>query len=76
MMSYKFGIRVKAEAVPALLAQWIENDLPVELTFKQRNHIYPRLVEVTITGDTPEEIKSKRTELMKTVRGSAFLGII
>lgn len=76
MMSYKFSIRVKAEAVSALLAQWIENDLPVELTFKQRNHMYPRLVEVTIKGDTPEEIKNKRTELMKTVRGSAFLGII
>lgn len=76
MMSYKFGIRVKTEAVSALLAQWIENDLPVELTFKQRTNMYPRLVEVTITGDTPEEIKNKRIELMKTVRGSAFLGII
>lgn len=76
MMSYKFGIRVKAEAVPALLTQWIEKDLPVELTVKQRDRRHPRLIEVTITGDTPEEIESKRISLMKTVRGSVFLGII
>lgn len=76
MMSYKFSIGLEAEAVPALLGQWLEGNLPVDFSVKPRTRLRIRFIEVTITGDTPEDIKDKRAALAKVVRGSGFRGVV
>lgn len=75
-MMYKYSIGLEAEAVPALLDQWLENNLPVDLTVKPRTRLRIRFIEVTITGATPEEIKAKCKALNKVVRGSGFRGVV
>lgn len=76
MMSCKFSIGLEAEAVPALLGQWLENDLPMDFSVKPRTRLRLRFIEVTITGETPEDIEDKRKALSKVVRGSGFRGVV
>ena len=71
---YKYSIGLEAEAVPALLWQWLENGMPVDYTSKPRTRFHIRLIEVTITGSTPAEIQHKQMALIKTVRCGGFCG--
>ena len=76
MMSYKFSIGLEAEAVPELLGQWLENNLPVDFTVKPRTRLRLRFVEVTITGDTAEDVAAKHRAFAKVVRACGFRGVV
>lgn len=76
MMSYKFSIGLEAGAVPTLLEQWLKDNMPVDFTVKQRTRLRMKFIEVTITGDTPEDIQSKRVAFAKVVRAGGFRGVV
>lgn len=76
MMSYKFSIGLEAKAVPSLLGQWLENSLPVDFTVKPCTRLGLRFIEVTITGDTAEDVASKHRAFAKVVRACGFRGVI
>lgn len=73
---YKYSIGLEAEAVPALLWQWLENSLLVDYTARLCTRFRIRLIEVTITGTTPAEIQHKQMALIKTVRCGGFCGVM
>lgn len=75
-MSCKFSIGLEAQAVPELLGQWLENNLPVDFTVKLRTRLRLRFIEVTITGDTVEDVSSKHRAFVKVVRASGFRGVV
>lgn len=76
MMSYKFSIGLEAQAVPEQLRQWLENNLPVDFTVKLRTRLHLRFIEVTITGDTVEDVASKHRAFVKVVRACGFRGVV
>lgn len=75
-MSCKFSIGLEAKAVPELLEQWLENSLPADFTVKLRTRLGRRFIEVTITGDTVEDVASKYRAFVKVVRACGFRGVI
>lgn len=75
-MSCKFSIGLEAQAVPELLRQWLENNLPVDFTVKLRTRLHLRFIEVTITGDTVEDVASKHRAFANVVRTCGFRGVV
>jgi len=75
-MSCKFSIGLEAKAVPELLGQWLENNLPVDFTVKLRTRLRLRFIEITITGDTVEDVAAKYRALVKVVRNGGFCGVV
>lgn len=63
MMNYKFSIGLEAKAVPEPLGQWLENSLPVDFAVKQCTRLHLRFVEVTITGDTADDVQPNTVHL-------------
>lgn len=76
MMSCKFSIGLEAKAVPELLGQWLENSLPVDFAVKQCTRLHLRFVEVTITGDTADDVAAKYRPFAKVMRACGFRGIV
>ena len=75
-MSCKFSIGLEAEAVPALLGQWLENSLPADFTVKPSTRLHLRFVEVTITGDTADDVAAKHRAFAKVMRACGFRGVV
>lgn len=75
-MSCKFSIGLEAEAVLALLGQWLENSLPADFTVKPSTRLHLRFIEVTITGDTAEDVAAKHGAFIKVVRACGFRGVV
>lgn len=75
-MNYKFSIGLEAKAVPEPLGQWLENNLPVDFTLKPRTRLRLRFLEVTITGDTAEDVAAKHGAFIKVVRACGFRGVV
>lgn len=76
MMNYKFSIGLEAKAVPEPLGQWLENNLPVDFTLKPRTRLRLRFLEVTITGNTTEDVAAKLIAFVKVVRACGFRGVV
>lgn len=76
MMNYKFSIGLEAKAVPEPLVQWLENNLPVDFTLKPRTRLRLRFLEVTITGNTTEDVAAKHIAFVKVVRACGFRGVV
>ena len=76
MMSYKFSIGLEAKAVPGLLGQWLENSLPADFIVKSCTHLGLRFIEVTITGNTTEDVAAKHIAFVKVVRVCGFRGVV
>lgn len=75
-MNYKFSIGLEAKAVPEPLGQWLENNLPVDFTLKPRTRLRLRFLEVTITGNTTEDVAAKHIAFVKVVRACDFRGVV
>lgn len=75
-MAYKTNIGFEAAAVPALLELWLAENLPADFTIKQRKCQGLRVVEITVTGSTLQDLQCKRAALAKTVRAAGFHGIV
>lgn len=75
-MNYKFSIGLEAKAVPEPLGQWLENNLPVDFTLKPRTRLRLRFLEVTITGNTTEDVAAKLIAFVKVVRACGFRGVV
>lgn len=75
-MNYKFSIGLEAKAVPEPLGQWLENNLPVDFTLKPRTRLRLRFLEVTITGNTTEDVVAKHIAFVKVVRACGFRGVV
>lgn len=75
-MSYKISIGLEAAEVPAMLGLWLTEELPVDFTVKQRKSQGLRIVDVTISGSTLEELHDKRVAFAKVVRAAGFRGIV
>lgn len=73
-MTMRVTRRMNAEAVPALLALWLENDgLPYDITVCQgRRHQGVRQVVFTIMGTTQEDITAKWEALERTIDGLKY----
>jgi hypothetical protein len=76
MMNYKFSIGLEAKAVPEPLGQWLENNLPVDFSLKPRTRLRLRFLEVTITGNTTEDVAAKLIAFVKVVRACGFRGVV
>lgn len=59
-MAYKTNIGFEAAAVPALLELWLAENLPADFTIKQRKCQGLRVVEITVTGSTLQDLQCKR----------------
>lgn len=75
-MNYKFSIGLEAKAVPEPLGQWLENNLPVDFSLKPRTRLRLRFLEVTITGNTTEDVAAKLIAFVKVVRACGFRGVV
>lgn len=75
-MNYKFSIGLEAKAVPELLGKWLENNLPVDFTLKPRTRLRLRFLEVTITGNTTEDVAAKHRAFAKVMRACGFRGVV
>lgn len=74
-MSYQMKIRLEASAVPSLLGLWLAEDLPVDFRVLGGHVRGMRVLVVTITGSTRQDIEDKRAAFMATVRRAGFTGM-
>lgn len=75
-MSYKISLGLEATKVPDFMALWLEKDLPVDFTVKQRKFHGMRIIEVTVSGTDLKELQCKRMAFAKVVRSAGFRGIV
>lgn len=71
-MTYKAQIQLIAGWVPQLLRDWLEENLPVDLTVKAGKWHGARVLVVTIEAGTPESLEAKRRAFNAMIEAKGY----
>ena len=75
-MTYKAQIQLIAGWVPQLLRDWLEENLPVDLTVKAGKWHGARVLVVTIEAGTTESLEAKRRAFNAMIEAKGYGSVI
>ena len=71
-MKYKSQIQLITGWVPQILQEWLNENLPVDLTIKAEKWHGARVLVVTIEANTAEDIEAKRRAFNAMIEAKGY----